>query len=81
MDDVIHANETFLNDIFSNLMLDSSTNSEEILKEMRSIFNLIVDITASNERFYKLALEEYEARKAHLDRVKKYESEGLDVNK
>jgi hypothetical protein len=70
MDDVINANEEFIADIYANLLLDSSKNSEQISSEIRSIFNLIVEITNINKTFYKVALNEYEARKSHLERLR-----------
>ena len=71
MDDVINANEEFLSDIYANLLLDGSKNSEQISSEIRSIFDLIVEITNINKTFYKIALNEYEARKQYLERIRK----------
>jgi nitrate reductase NapAB chaperone NapD len=79
MDDVINANEEFLSDIYANLLLDGSKNSEQISCEIRSIFNLIVEITNLNQTFYKIALNEYEARKQHLERLERLRTVG-DVN-
>jgi hypothetical protein len=70
MDDVIRANETFLNHISTSLFFDDTKNSELIRTEMRSIFNLIVEITNLNKAFYYIAINEYETRQAHLARVK-----------
>ena len=70
MDDVINANEEFLSDIYANLLLDENKNSEQISCEIRSIFNLIVEITNLNQTFYKIASNEYEARKQHLERLR-----------
>lgn len=78
MDDLISANEEFLNDIYVNLLLDSSPDSQQILSEIRSIFNLIVEITNLNQTFYKIALNEYEARKLHLERLRANDGETID---
>jgi hypothetical protein len=70
MDDVISANEKFLNHISTSLFFDESKNSELIRTEMRSIFNLIVEITNLNKSFYYIAINEYETRQSHLARLK-----------
>jgi hypothetical protein len=71
MDDVINANEKFLNNISSSLFFDDNKNSENIRTELRSIFNLIVEITNLNQTFYHIAINEYETRKAYMERMKR----------
>ncbi|RNA07269.1 gamma-tubulin complex component 3 -like protein [Brachionus plicatilis] len=61
MDDVISANEQFLDTIISQLLLDE--NSKEIAKELRTIFDLIVKMSDLCEQFHKIALGESDARK------------------
>ena len=70
VDDVINANEQFLNIISSSLFFDDNKNSELIRTEMRSIFDLIVEIIHLNDGFYHVAIGEYEKRKAHTDKMK-----------
>lgn len=65
MDDVIMANEQFLDTIISQLLLD--TQSVEIASELRTIFDLIVKISSLNENFHKLALHEYESRRKYQE--------------
>ena len=65
MDDVIMANEQFLDTIISPLLLD--TQSVEYASELRTIFDLIVKISSLNENFHKLALHEYESRRKYQE--------------
>ncbi len=75
MDQVIAANENFLDTIISQLLLDPK--SKEIASELRTIFDLIVKISSLNENFHKLATNEINARKSYQENVSAFE-EDLD---
>jgi len=60
MDQVIAANENFIDTIFTLLLLDPK--SKEIASELRTIFDLIVKISSLNEGFHVIAANEVKAR-------------------
>jgi gamma-tubulin complex component 3 len=60
MDQIIAANEQFLEDILSQLLLDQQ--SVEIASELRTIFDLIIKLSMLNDDFYKVAINEYNTR-------------------
>ena len=57
-------------------LLSSVKCFKDIASELRSIFDVIVKMSALNENFHDLALSEYEARKELSLRSKKAEDEG-----
>lgn len=60
MDQVIAANENFIETIVTQLLLDQK--SKEIASELRTIFDLIVKISTLNENFHVIATNEVKAR-------------------
>lgn len=60
MDQVIAANENFIETIVTQLLLDPK--SKEIASELRTIFDLIVKISTLNENFHVIATNEVKAR-------------------
>ena len=52
---------------------------KDIASELRSIFDLIVKMSALNENFHDLALSEYEARKAFKIKADKLDQDGNNV--
>jgi gamma-tubulin complex component 3 len=77
MDHVIAATDHFLNVIVSQLLLDPE--SEEISKELRAIFDLIIKMSMLNEQFYDLALREYNTRKLFREDCKRRQGNQTDV--
>ncbi len=63
VDDVIAANESFLEKIISQLLLDEK--SQQIASELRTIFDLIVKMSAMCENFHKVAIDEINSRTEH----------------
>ena len=58
---MIAANENFIGTIFPQLLLDPK--SKEIASELRTIFDLIVQISGLNEGFQVIAENEVKARR------------------
>ncbi|XP_048454377.1 gamma-tubulin complex component 3 [Rhincodon typus] len=75
LDHITAAHETFLNTIISRCLLDS--NSEELLTQLRALFDRILEFQSAQDSMYRSALEELHLRLRYADIKKQRQAEGM----
>ncbi|XP_078078844.1 gamma-tubulin complex component 3 [Mustelus asterias] len=74
LDHITAAHETFLNTIISQCLLDS--NSEELLTQLRALFDRILEFQSAQDSMYRSALEELHHRLRYAEIKKARQAEG-----
>lgn len=74
-DNVIAAHQVFLNTVISRCLLDEQ--SRDILTQLRTIFDLIIDFQTAQSEFYEEANDELQARQ-HYDKLQQMRSQKGD---
>ncbi|XP_072332090.1 gamma-tubulin complex component 3 isoform X2 [Scyliorhinus torazame] len=74
LDHITAAHEAFLNTIISQCLLDSK--SEELLTQLRALFDRILEFQSAQDSVYRSALEELNHRLRYADSKKARQAEG-----
>ncbi|XP_067842763.1 gamma-tubulin complex component 3 isoform X2 [Heptranchias perlo] len=74
LDHIIAAHEAFLDTIISQCLLDS--NSEELLTQLRALFDRILEFQNAQDSMYRSSLEELHHRLQYAERKKERQAEG-----
>lgn len=61
LDDIIIAHDTFLSQLMTRALMDKQ--SQQLLTQLRAIFDLIIQFQTTQENMYAAAFEEHEARR------------------